>query len=97
MKKKILIVVKTYPTISKKYDELVCSAGIDNKGNWYRLYPIPTKNLKDYEGLDKFTWIETEIQRDSRDPRIESYKINLSQTEILDRIDTKKIGNIEKI
>lgn len=49
MKKKILIVVKTYPTRSKKYQELVCTAGLDEKGNWYRIYPIPTKTLKEYE------------------------------------------------
>ena len=30
-RKKVLITVKTYPTLSKKYDELVCTAGIRAK------------------------------------------------------------------
>jgi len=45
MRKKILIVAKTYPTKSKKYTELVCTAGVDAEGNWYRIYPMPTKTL----------------------------------------------------
>jgi len=90
MRKKILIVVKTYPTKSNKYTELVCTAGVDKEGNWYRIYPIPTKNLKEYEGLKKFTWIEAEIDKDKSDPRIESHKINISSIKLLDTIDTSK-------
>lgn len=90
MKKRILIVVKTYPNRSRKYQELVCTAGIDNDGNWYRIYPIPTKNLKEYEGLKKYTWIEAEIDKDKSDPRPESYKINISSVKLLESLDTKK-------
>lgn len=90
MKKKILIVVKTYPTRSKKYQELVCTAGLDEKGNWYRIYPIPTKTLKEYEWLKKYTWIEAEIDKNYKDPRIESYKINVSSVKLLNIISTDK-------
>ena len=45
-KKRIYIVVKTYPTISKEYSELVCTAGILEDGSWIRLYPIPFKKLE---------------------------------------------------
>jgi len=86
MKTKILIVAKTYPTKSKKYTELVCTAGLDEDGNWYRIYPIPTQSIKEYEGLKKYTWIEAEIERDRRDPRPESYKINLSTLKLLDTL-----------
>jgi len=88
MRKKILIVVKTYPTRSKKYTELVCTAGVDEDGNWYRIYPIPTKSLKDYKGLQKYTWIDAEIEKDSSDTRPESYKINISSVELLSTIPT---------
>lgn len=46
--KRVLITVKTYPTISKKYDELVCTAGILEDGTWIRIYPLPFRKL-DYE------------------------------------------------
>ena len=38
---KVLISVKTYPTLSEKYDELVCTAGFLEDGSWIRIYPIP--------------------------------------------------------
>lgn len=38
---KVLVTVKTYPTISVKYDELVCTAGFREDGSWIRIYPIP--------------------------------------------------------
>lgn len=40
VKTKVLITVKTYPAISKKYDELVCTAGFREDGSWIRIYPI---------------------------------------------------------
>jgi hypothetical protein len=33
----ILIAVKTYPTLSEKYDELVCTAGFKEDGTWIRI------------------------------------------------------------
>ncbi|MDX2128367.1 MAG: hypothetical protein SFU91_04955 [Chloroherpetonaceae bacterium] len=38
---KVLIFLKTYPTLSVKYDELVCTAGFREDGTWIRLYPVP--------------------------------------------------------
>ncbi len=96
MRKKILIVVKTYPTRSKKYHELVCTAGVDENGNWYRIYPIPSKSLKEYEGLKKYTWIEAEITKDKSDNRPESYKINISSIKLLGHISTDKNWSYRK-
>ena len=90
MKKKILIVAKTYPSKSKKYTELVCTAGLDEEGNWYRIYPIPTQSLKEYEGLKKYTWIEAEISKDGSDNRPESHKINISTVKLLDTIPSEQ-------
>jgi hypothetical protein len=75
MKKKILIIVKTNPNLSKKYGELVCTAGIDEYFNWFRLYPIPFRNLDKKNKYKKYQWIETEIEKDLSDSRPESYKI----------------------
>ena len=46
--KKVFITVKTYPTLSKKYDELVCTAGFFEDGSWVRIYPFPFRKL-DYD------------------------------------------------
>ena len=73
-KKKIYIVVKTYPTISKEYSELVCTAGILEDGSWIRLYPVPFRKLDDYQKYPKYTWIEVEVVRYTKDFRPESYR-----------------------
>ncbi len=49
-KRKILIATKTYPSISTKYKETVCTAGIllddDEKPlQWIRIYPIRFRAL----------------------------------------------------
>ncbi|MDF1814754.1 MAG: hypothetical protein P1V20_21290, partial [Verrucomicrobiales bacterium] len=47
MKERILITVKTYPTLSTKYAELVCTAGVNENGEWRRIYPIQFRQLAD--------------------------------------------------
>lgn len=73
-KEKILITVKTYPTLSSKYDELVCTAGFREDGTWVRIYPIPFRKL-DYDSrYAKYQWIEVDLVKNTSDPRPESYK-----------------------
>jgi hypothetical protein len=38
---RILVTVRTYPNLSTKYIETVCTGGINDKGEWRRLYPVP--------------------------------------------------------
>ena len=72
-KERILITVKTYPTLSKKYTELVCTAGFREDGSWIRIYPSPFRFLTDDQRYRKYQWIELELAKNSRDPRPESY------------------------
>jgi len=73
-KEKILIAVKTYPTLSKKYDELVCTAGFREDGSWVRIYPIPFRKLDFEKKYAKYQWIEVDLVKNTSDPRPESYK-----------------------
>ena len=86
--KKILITVKTYPTPSKKYDELVCTAGITEDGKWIRLYPIEFRKLAYDKQYEKYDWIETVVERNTSDFRIESHK-PLQELKRIGHIDTK--------
>ena len=72
--KRVYILVKTYPTISEKYSELVCTAGILEDGSWIRLYPVPFRLLKDEQRYPKYTWITVDVERNTNDFRPESYK-----------------------
>lgn len=74
MKIKVLITVKAYPAISRKYNETVCTAGITEEGKWIRIYPIPFRQL-DYENqFRKYEWIELDLERNTSDFRPESYR-----------------------
>lgn len=72
--KSILIAVKTYPTLSARYDELVCTAGIDENGNWFRIYPIPFRKLDYDKQYKKYSWLTLALERNERDFRPESYR-----------------------
>lgn len=80
---KILISVKTYPTLSKKYDELVCTAGFLEDGSWIRIYPIPYRKLQFTDRYKKWQWIEVDVVRNNKDFRKESFRPIDIDTEIV--------------
>lgn len=71
-RERVLITVKTYPTLSRKYGETVCTAGVRPDGTWMRIYPVPFRRLEEEEQYRKFDWIETEFVRGTSDPRPET-------------------------
>lgn len=72
-RERILITVKTYPTLSRKYGETVCTAGVRADGSWVRLYPVPFRRLDEAEQYKKFDWIECDLVRSHKDPRPETH------------------------
>jgi hypothetical protein len=86
---KVLITVKTYPTISTKYDELVCTAGFREDGTWIRLYPVQFRQKSYNEQYKKYDWIEIDLVKNTSDFRPESYRPHSADTEI------KVVGHID--
>ncbi|MDR0952924.1 MAG: hypothetical protein LBM71_01860, partial [Elusimicrobiota bacterium] len=84
-KEKILITVKTYPTPSSKYDELVCTAGLREDGSWVRIYPIEFRKLSYNDHYKKYDWVEVLLERRTSDFRSESFK---------PKSDLKVVGHI---
>ena len=81
---KVLITVLTYPHPSEKYEELVCTAGINESGEWVRLYPIDYRYRPRHQQFHKFQWVEVELaarsankdpRKESRSPVLESIKL----------------------
>jgi hypothetical protein len=83
-KERILIAVKTYPTLSTKYGELVCTAGLREDGSWIRIYPVPFRNLEEYQKFEKYRIIEAQVIRNPRDPRPESHKVDFDSLSLTD-------------
>lgn len=71
---KVLITVKTYPSPSRSYGELVCTAGLLNGEKWIRIYPIPFRFLQDEQKYPKYGWVELDLAKRTRDFRPESYQ-----------------------
>ena len=89
-KKEILVVVKTYPNPSRKYQETVCVAGVllENPPRWIRIYPISFRDLPFEQQFKKFHVIEVEVQRNKQDIRPESHKVKLDSIKLLREIST---------
>jgi len=71
---KVLITVKTYPTLSKKYDELVCTAGFREDGSWIHIYPVPFRKLDYAYQYKKYNWVELDLEKNPKDFRPESFR-----------------------
>ena len=84
---KVLVTVKTYPTLSTKHFETVCTAGFREDGTWIRIYPVPFRMLD--ETYKKWQWIEADLEHNpAHDNRPESYHIsNIDTLRILDKFD----------
>jgi hypothetical protein len=94
---KVLIVVKTYPTLSKKYDELVCTAGILEDGSWVRIYPLPFRKLEYENRYKKYQWMTLPLVKNRSDSRPESYKVgDIDKISLGDYIGTKNEWNERK-
>lgn len=97
-RKKVLLTVTTYPLPSRSYDELVCTAGMQEDGSWIRIYPVPLTFLRGEKQVSgrlksyKYTWIELDLVKRTDDFRPESFSpknYSFSDIEILNSISTK--------
>lgn len=88
-KERILITVKTYPTLSRKYGETVCTAGVREDGTWVRIYPVPFRRLDEKEQYSKFDWLECHLIRNASDPRPETFRpVDENELQPVAHIDT---------
>lgn len=71
---RILITVKTYPTLSRKYGETVCTAGVREDGSWVRMYPVPFRRLNEEQQYRKFDWLECDLAKNTKDHRPETFR-----------------------
>jgi len=84
-KTKVLITVMTYPHPSRGYQELVCTAGITDAGEWVRLYPVDYRYRPRQQKFKKYQWIEASLapRGSGNDHRKESRKPDLDSITIL--------------
>lgn len=90
-KSDILICVKTYPEMSSKYTETVCTGGVlaDTK-KMVRLYPIRFRYLDLAQQFKKYQWVRAAISKRVSDSRPESYDVIPDTIELGDVIPATK-------
>lgn len=80
---KVLVTVKTYLHPSRKYVELVCTAGITEEHEWVRLYPVDFRYQSPEKQYEKYQWIEVGLaprgsgndrRKESRKPDLDSIR-----------------------
>lgn len=78
---RVFITVLTYPHPSRSHDELVCTAGITESGEWVRLYPVSYRYLPPEKQYKKYQWIDVDLaphgykgdkRKESRQPSLSS-------------------------
>jgi hypothetical protein len=89
---RILIFGKTYPELSSRYTETVCTGGFREDGRPVRLYPVPLRYLQGPQQYQLYEWIRVPIEKSTRDPRPESFKIDPDKIVCEDVIPTDRDG-----
>ena len=93
----ILIIVKTYPEISAKYTETVCTGGIlKETKQLIRIYPIRYRYLDGANQFNKYQWISARLDNPFADTRPESHTIVESSIVLKDEIGTAANWNERK-
>ncbi|CAG0964442.1 hypothetical protein METP3_01048 [Methanosarcinales archaeon] len=75
MNEKILVLVRTIPEKSATYENLVCVAGINDRGEWRRLYPFEFRYGENSVNFRKKDLIEVTLANPDNDKRKESRKV----------------------
>jgi len=87
----VLVTVKAAPSLSTKYRETVCVAGVRTAvmapPEWVRLYPVPYRYLQQKAQFKKYDEIRLDM-RSAADPRPESYSpVDPNQIETIGHLD----------
>ncbi|MEZ6093439.1 MAG: hypothetical protein R3C03_04255 [Pirellulaceae bacterium] len=82
---------KTYPAVSKKYIETVCTGGVQASGEFVRLYPVPFRLLDENEKYDRWDLVRVQAYKDTKDTRPESWHLMQgTPIEFVENISTEK-------
>jgi len=84
--RRVFIIAKTYPELSSKYGETVCTAGVDVAGNPLRLYPVPFRYLAGPQQFRRYQWISASLTKNPRDLRPESHSVDATSIRLEESI-----------
>ena len=97
MEENLLVLAKTCPIVSKKYEHLVCVGGLTKNNEWRRIYPVPWELF--WAGKEtkfkKKQWISYTLRSPKQsDHRPESRKIVAATVKLGPKENFKKIKEL---
>lgn len=97
-KSRVTILVKASPQPSRKHNETVCCAGIDDQGNWKRLFPIRFRQLSGGQEFSRWDIVKCNHQRPKSDTRVESCRVHEDSIEVVGAVkrDAEKTSIVER-
>lgn len=87
---RVLIWGKTYPELSARHQETVCTGGVRADGSPIRLYPVPLRYMEGSQQYKLYDWVEIPVCRNEKDNRPESFKVQAEGIRIVDHLDTDR-------
>jgi hypothetical protein len=89
-KARVLIWGKTYPELSSKHVETVCTGGVLADGTPMRLYPVPLRYLSTGQQYQLYDWIDVPVEKSRSDPRPESHRVVSDRIERVSHVGTER-------
>ncbi len=85
---RVFIWGKTYPELSSKHTETVCTGAVDEQGRPIRLYPVPLRYLDGKQQYSIGDIVDVRARRNSADNRPESFKIDPESLTVVSSVPT---------
>lgn len=85
-----IILVKASPQVGKKHGETVCCAGVNDAGEWVRLYPVTFRTLDQAKQFRRWDRIRFRWKKPDDDPRPESMRVDHESIEIVGELKQKE-------
>jgi hypothetical protein len=93
-----IILVKASPQVGKRHGETVCCAGISDKGEWVRLYPVSFRTLDQASQFRRWDRIRFRSKKPQDDPRPESRRVDHQSIEIIGELKPKeRLGFLSRL
>ena len=86
---RVTILVKASPQPSKSHSETVCCAGLEENGDWKRLFPVRFRRLEGDKAFVRWDIVEFKFRKPRDDNRFESCRVLEDSIRIVGK--TKKI------
>ncbi len=85
-----IILVKASPQVGKKHGETVCCTGVNDAGEWARLYPVTFRTLDQARQFRRWDRIRFKWQKPKDDPRPESLRVDHQSVEIIGELKQRE-------